>query len=124
MRRIPLGLTLMMALTLIAGSAFAQINPWRGSKAGEFLSADDLDALLASVNQLNRSANVAVGAAEPWRNPRSGSQGVSTITGLTQHGGMNCHVIRHQFSVRKSTTPSQYDLTWCLTPAGEWKILN
>jgi hypothetical protein len=102
--------------------ASAQINPFRSGRVEAGLSPQDTDILLSSVNQLNRRTDIAVGTSESWSNPATGSHGTSSVTGLLERSGMACHRIQHEVSARRAKTPRQYDLTWCLTQSGEWKI--
>jgi hypothetical protein len=116
----------LVAVVLLLASlpAAAQINPFRSGRTEAGLSGEDSDLLFSSVNQLNRRKNVAVGSSESWRNPATGSHGTSSVTQILERSGMTCHRVHHKVSARGARTPRQYDLTWCLTPEGEWKTLG
>jgi hypothetical protein len=111
-------------LLLASVPAAAQINPFRSGRTEAGLSGEDSDLLLSSVNALNRRRDVAVGSSESWRNPATRSHGTSSVTQILQRSGMTCHQVRHEVSARGARTPRQYELTWCLTPEGEWRILG
>lgn len=116
---------LMTALLLFAAlPATAQINPFRSRGTEPGLSETDADMLLSSINRLNRAENVAIGAAESWNNPETGSRGTSSVARIFHRAGMSCHLLHHEIAVRGRTPPRRYDLTWCLMPAGEWKIVG
>jgi hypothetical protein len=114
-------LTLAFVVLAVAPAA-AQINPFRSGRTEAGLSGEDVDLLLSSVNALNRSKDVAVGSSESWRNPATGSRGTSSVIQILNRAGMTCHRVRHEVAARGSTVPRRYDLTWCLTPGGEWKM--
>ncbi|MGE4046994.1 MAG: hypothetical protein AB7F35_19185 [Acetobacteraceae bacterium] len=117
-------LPLAVALIPLVGSlvpASAQINPFWAGRNDPRMSAEDNNLLLASIDRLNRRKNVDVGASDSWRNPQTGSHGTSSVTGIFQRSGMTCHRMRHEISTR-GDSPEPYDLTWCLTPEGAWKI--
>ncbi len=111
------------ALMLIAPQAHAQINPFVGRHEPR-LSGHDLGLLMSSINQVNRAPAVAIGTTAGWSNPNTGDHGTSTVKRIFQERGMTCHLLRHEIFSRGEPQPRRYDLTWCLTADGEWKILK
>ena len=112
------------ALMLAATQARAQINPFRAGRHEARLSEQDLDLLQSSANQLNRAPGVAVGATVRWSNPKTGSHGTASVERIFKQRGMICHLLRHEVYPLGEPQPRRYDLTWCLTADGEWKVLN
>lgn len=117
---------MILVLGMTSSAAMAQFNPFQTEPGGPALTGADLDIMLTSVNQLNRSNAVAVGSSDSWTNPATGSFGKSTVTAMTEKQGMKCHVIGHDFSVGKPKVASQFKVTftWCLTPDRGWKIAD
>jgi hypothetical protein len=112
------------ALVLTATQARAQVNPFRSGRYETRLSPEDIDRMLSSANQVNRTPGVAVGSKASWGDPKTGSHGTSTVERIFKQNGMTCHLVRHETFVRGDAQPRHFDLTWCLTPADEWKVLN
>ena len=112
---------ILAACVLLSAAAQAQINPFRGS-GGRGLSPDDNRLLFASVARLNATEPGRVGLAETWSNPQTHNSGTSTILRVFHSGGMLCHLVRHSILVAGRPPAQDYRLTWCRTPAGEWKI--
>ena len=73
---------LLVAVTL-AQPAFAQINPFRGTRATP-LNADDLAALRDATNRLLDNPQLKTGNTEPWSNAQSGASGTA-IAGAPTH---------------------------------------
>jgi hypothetical protein len=48
--------------------------------------------------------------------------GTSTIRRVFRSGGTACHLVRHHIVVAGRRSGHDYRLTWCRTPAGEWRI--
>jgi hypothetical protein len=119
-----LRLCVMFVLVLAAMPATAQINPFRSGRTETGLSGEDSGLLLSSVNRLNSRKNVEVGSTESWRNTATGNHGASSITQIFNKAGMTCHRVRHEVSAQGAAGPRHYDLTWCLTADGEWKIAD
>lgn len=110
------------ALMLMGTQAQAQINPFRSGRNEPRLSSQDFDLLMSSANEANRAPAVAVGTTAAWKNPQTGSHGTSKVERIFQQKGMTCHLLRQDVFVRGAPQARRYDLTWCLTPSGEWKI--
>ncbi len=114
-----LAMALLLAVPL---PALAQINPFRSSKYGPQLSGDDLNQMLASIARLNAESSIRVGASEGWSNPATGSHGSSTVARIFNSAGLPCHLLHHEIAAQGRTPPRPYDLTWCRTADGTWKI--
>ncbi len=114
---------LMMSLLMMSATpAMAQINPFRSNKTGPTLSTTDMDLLGASIAKLNGAKDVAVGSKESWSNPATASYGTSEVTRIFRNGKVSCHRVHHEVGAQGRTPPRPYDLTWCRTPAGSWKL--
>jgi surface antigen len=111
----------LVACLLLSSAAQAQINPFRGS-GSRGLSPEDNQLLFESVAQLNAAEPGQVGRSEAWNNPQTKSSGTSTILRVFHSGGMACHLVKHRVLVGGRTPARDFRLTWCRTPAGEWKI--
>jgi len=112
---------LLAACVLLSAAAQAQINPFRGS-GGRGLSPEDNQLLFESVARLNAAEPSQVGRSDGWSNPRTHSSGTSTVLRVFHSGGMVCHLLQHRIVVAGEPPAHDYRLTWCRTPAGEWKI--
>jgi hypothetical protein len=103
----------------MASPAMAQINPFRSQRFGPQLTQADTNMLFASIDRLNKRKDIAVGSKESWRNPRTGSNGTTTVTAILDG---SCHRLHHEVFPRGHQPPGLYDLTWCPAPDGTWKI--
>ena len=106
---------------LFAVAPQAQINPFRGS-GSRGLSPEDNQLLFESVARLNAAEPSKVGSSEAWSNPQTKTSGTSTVLRVFHSGGMVCHLVRHHIVVAGTPPGRDYQLTWCRTPSGEWKI--
>jgi hypothetical protein len=100
--------------------AAAQLNPFQGSRTG--LTQRDVDLLSSSIGRLNSSKDIAVGSKDSWSNAASRSRGQNVVREIFQDGGTTCHRLHHTVTVKGRTPPRTYDLTWCRTADGSWKI--
>jgi len=110
------------AFLLPAAAAQAQVNPFRSSRNGPSLSPEDNRLLFESIDRLNAAEPAHAGRSEAWSNPQTNSSGTSTVLRVFRSGGMACHLVRHHVVVAGRPPGQNYRLTWCLTPAGAWKI--
>lgn len=110
----------LAACVLLATTAQAQINPFR-SYRGRGLSPEDNRLLFESIARLNAAEPSRAGRSETWSNPQTKSSGTSTILRVFHSGGMACHLVRHHIVAAGHQPGSNYHLTWCRTPGGEWK---
>jgi len=111
----------LAACVLLSAAAQAQVNPFRGSRS-RGLSPEDNQLLFESIARLNAAEPSQVGRSDGWSNPKTRSSGTSTVLRVFHSGGMDCHLLQHSVVVAGHQPASNYRLTWCRTPAGEWKI--
>ena len=103
-------------------AAHAQINPFHTSSSGG-LSRADVDAITDAAGRLNADPAPAVGKAVLWRST-SGLGGTVTIDAIRRIKGMDCHRLTTGIDATAPRKSSAWTLTWCRTPAGNWRILN
>jgi surface antigen len=116
------GLLVMLGAISFAVPAMAQINPFKNNRTGANLSATDLDLLGSSIDKLNRDPKLATGASEKWSNPATGSYGTSTVTKVFEQGHTPCHTMHHDVFTQGKSPARGYDLTWCRTAKGQWRV--
>lgn len=109
-------------LLLGALPAHAQINPFRSSAQGQGLTEADRTMLMDSAAHLNAADAVKVGDIKDWANPATGNAGSVAVTRLFEYHGMACHSLRYYVSVKAKQATRTYNVDWCKTKAGEWKI--
>jgi surface antigen len=113
-------LPLLLIVACLSQSAFAQVNPFRGSRSTP-LGADDIAALTDATTRLLDRPQLVAGGIETWTNPKSGASGTVTAGSVVQRKGMACRVVRYQNIVPGPDADRVATLTWCKTPDG-WKI--
>ena len=101
-------------------TAHAQVIPFLGN-FGPGISPSDNQMVFESAARLNAAEPSNVGESDSWSNPQTKNSGSSTILRIFRSGGMLCHLVRHRI-IAGQRRPRDYRLTWCRTPAGEWKI--
>jgi surface antigen len=111
---------LLPAFVLLPVAAVAQVIPFQGN-FGPGLSPQDNQMMFDSAARLNATEPSKVGQSDSWSNPQTKSSGTSTILRVFRSGGMPCHLVRHQI-VAGRPSARKYQLTWCRTSSGEWKI--
>jgi surface antigen len=111
----------LTACILLSAAAWAQVIPF-GGNFGPGLSPEDNQMMIESIARLNATEPSHVGLSESWSNPQTRASGTSTILRVFHSHGMDCHLVRHQIAVVGRSRDRDYRLTWCRTPAGEWKI--
>ena len=110
----------LAGFALLPAAAPAQVIPFQGN-FGQGLSPQDNQMMFDSVARLNAAEPGKVGRSDSWNNPQTKSSGTSTIVRVFRSGGMPCHVVRHHI-VAGRPPARNYQLTWCRTSSGEWKI--
>jgi surface antigen len=110
----------LAVLLFLIAAAQAQVIAFQGN-LGPGLSPEDNRLLFESVERLNAAEPSQIGHSDTWSNPQTKSHGSSTILKVFHSGGLECHLVRHQIVTGRSSG-RDYRLTWCRTPAGEWKI--
>jgi surface antigen len=114
-------LAVLLLLAAVSVSS-AQINPFRSNSRATGLTNSDVGMLFTTAGLVNKNEPVKVGDAQDWSNPSSGNSGKVTVTRLFRYGGMECHSLRYDLSFRASNAPRTYNVDWCKTKTGEWKI--
>jgi surface antigen len=112
-------------LLLVPGPCLAQISPfgWDPTNADTTLTTDeDWRLLWEATVSLNRSPDAAAGESRAWSNTTSGNSGKVTVARVFESKGMSCHAVRYAISLSGRHTPQEFNLNWCRTSAGQWKI--
>jgi hypothetical protein len=104
----------------ISSAAQAQINPFRGKQTR--LSSEDLTIMNRTAADLYQADGIAPGSSAPWDNPKTGNSGVVSIRNTSTQHGMLCHLVNYQVRVKGAANARDYDVTWCRTSSGEWRI--
>jgi surface antigen len=113
-------MTLLLAFVCLSQPAFAQINPFRGSR-GTPLRAADIAALTEATNRLLDRPDLVPGGTETWSNPASGASGTITAGQAVQRKGLACRMVDYQATVPGPRAGRRATLTWCKTADG-WKL--
>ncbi len=112
----------LLGLGLAYGTAArAQVSPFAGDSS-KGLTEGDLELLLRATHNINHGSLLRPGYSRSWTNPDSGAHGEVAFVKTTQDEGMACHQLHNTIYVAGSPDPGAYDLNWCLTPSGAWKI--
>lgn len=110
------------AFALGAAGAQAQVSPFRAGPNAPRLAASDMDMVWRSAEALNTDPAARPGAARQWHNPKTRDSGTVTLQRIFEQNGLPCHDLRYAITVRTEAAPRRYDVTWCRTRAGAWKI--
>ncbi len=116
-----LGTVLLGAALACGTAARAQVSPFAGDTS-KGLTEGDLELLLRATHTINHGTLLRPGQSRSWTNPDSGAHGEVEFVRTTQDEGMACHQLHNTIYVADRTDPGAYDLNWCLTPSGAWKI--
>ena len=100
--------------------AYAQINPFRGSKEQPLNNAD-ITALTDATNRLLDRPQLAVGGTETWSNPQSGANGTVTAGKTLQRHGLSCRNVQYLLVFPSAASQRNRTLVWCKTKDG-WKV--
>ncbi len=101
-------------------SAYAQVNPFRGTKAPP-LSAADITALTEATNRLLDRPQLVAGGTETWSNPQSGANGTVTAGNPLQRHGLSCRTVQYLLIFPSGDSQRNRTLVWCKTKDG-WKV--
>jgi surface antigen len=112
-------LALSVCLTL-TGAATAQINPFRRSDTVA-LDKDDMQIMRSAASKLTQK-DVPVGQTETWQNPKSGRSGSVSLLQSFKKNGMPCQKRRYVVDPTVKSQGSEYVMTLCRVPTGEWKL--
>lgn len=111
---------LPLAGICLALPAYAQVNPFRGSKAPPLNNAD-IAALTDATNRLLDRPQLVVGGTETWSNPQSGANGTVTAGSPLQRHGLSCRNVQYLLTFPSNNSQRNRTLVWCKTKDG-WKI--
>ncbi len=114
---------LVLIVGLAPGLASAQINPFKG-RGADRLNSDDVRMLMDASTRLLAQPRLEKGAAERWKNDRSGASGSVSLQGNTRRHGLACRVLDYHARSGAGTSPRSSTLTWCKTQDGTWKIAS
>ena len=121
-----LSLALFAAFLLLAGSAQAQINPFKGNRSAPRLDDSDLPLLEQAGQKLLGDQAPAKGASETWTNDATGNAGTVTYAGPTSRrvGGAtySCRRLKYSVTLRLRPAPRTTTVAWCHLPDGTWKM--
>ena len=125
-RRIRTWACLMAAVgqALAAAPAGAQMDTFGLNLAEPKLTQSDFQMLWDSASNLNEAPSPQPGDSRSWKNPQSGNFGQVALERVFQSDNMPCHALRYTFTIAADPQPRVYDINWCRTSDGAWKILN
>lgn len=124
-RRLAQSITLGAGLFLVAGagSAHAQINPFRGYH-GPALTKEDLRTGHDAAAKLLTEDHAEVGRSEEWSGPASGNGGTISVQKEFRRKGMSCRTLKSLVRYKDSTRPQRtWNLDVCQIKSGEWKLM-
>jgi surface antigen len=116
-----MGAVLLGSIVACGTGAMAQVSPFAGDTS-KGLTESDLELLLRATHTINHGSLLRPGQSRSWTNPDSGAHGEIAFVKTTQNEGMACHQLHNTIYVADRADPGAYDLNWCLTPSGAWKI--
>ena len=111
---------LPLAGICLALPAYAQINPFRGSKEPPLNNAD-ITALIDATNRLLDRPQLAVGGTENWSNPQSRANGTVTAGSTLKRHGLSCRTMQYLLIFPTGESQRNRTLVWCKTKDG-WKV--
>lgn len=118
----PAATMLFCGIMLAASSAWAQLNPFPGRAPK--LTHQDLVVLEETTTKLNNAPSASVGETMNWSNPATGAHGTVALTRRFHHQAMACHALRYEVSPNQTRSLRTYNVDWCKTADGQWKILS
>jgi surface antigen len=104
------------------GPGMAQINPFGLDPNTASLTDEDWRLLSEATVTLNRAPNAAAGETRSWSNAVSGDSGKVSVMRVFQSNGATCHAVRYAILFPHRSTPQEYNVNWCRTTNGQWKI--
>ncbi len=107
---------------LSAGAASAQINPFTGKDL--LLSESDVAVIGEVAGGLISGTVVPTGTKLQWHNGETHRRGTIEVLGSSQQDGRPCHKLRYTVPVKPPAGSRAYDLNWCKTADGDWKIVS
>jgi surface antigen len=119
-------LVLIAAFLLLAGSAQAQINPFKGHRGAPRLADSDLTLLDQTGQKLLGDTKPAKGSSETWQNDATGAAGTVAYLGpATRKIGTTkfaCRRLRYTVTVKDAKKARSIRVAWCQQPDGTWKL--
>jgi surface antigen len=112
-----------LALSVVAGSAMAQINPF-GRGGSVAVTEEDIALQRAAAAAVLGIEPATAGTSERWANPATGHQGEVTLMRIFEHDGLPCRVLRYRIGGGSFTRPAQADIPLCRVADGSWKIVS
>ena len=115
---------LVAVFLLLAGSAQAQINPYKGKNVPR-LASSDLTLLGQSEQKFLGDTAPTKGASENWTNAATGAVGSVAYVGPTSRTvatvKYTCRRLRYEVTLKGRTKPRSTRVAWCHMPDGSWK---
>lgn len=108
------------ALILSAGAASAQINPFTGADLA--VSSSDLAIIEEIAGGLIEGKVAPTGTRLRWHNGETHHEGTIEVLGSSERDGQPCHKLRYRLPLKTHAKYQAFDLTWCKTAEGDWKI--
>ena len=115
------------AFLLLAGSAQAQINPFKSNRGAPRLADTDVTLLAQTGKKLLGDTAPTKGSSETWQNDATGAAGnvsyvgpTSRTVGTTKYA---CRRLRYEVTLKGRKTPRSTRAVWCHMPDGTWKLL-
>ena len=102
----------------------AQLNPFGWDPNTALLTDEDWRLVWEETVSLNRTPDAAAGETRAWTDAASGNSGKVTLTRVFESNGMTCHALRYTISFSGKPVPQDYNLNWCRTSAGQWRIAS
>ncbi|CAH2603970.1 17kDa_Anti_2 domain-containing protein [Rhodovastum atsumiense] len=116
----------IIALLLLAGTAQAQVNPWRNNRTAPRLTEADTALMHQAAQKLLDAPNPPVGRIEHWSNAETGAAGTVTFRGPRSHTaqGQNfaCRHLEYTTTVHGRSGERSAEVDWCRTKDGSWKL--
>lgn len=110
--------SLCLCMSLLPTSPYAQGR----SRLNTGLNSADLQAMGAVAARLYQQDNVANGTTDHWANPKSGNRGSVTVVRSFTNAANPCREVRYVIQLHNRRGARSYNLNWCRTAAGVWKI--
>jgi surface antigen len=104
-----------LALAPLPSLAEGLINPFNSEAIG--LSKADTELMKGALKSVLDAKKA--GATAEWKSASTGRAGRATSLKIYKQGGMDCANVKHDFTAGGGAT---YQLPFCLTADGKWKV--
>jgi len=118
LRKLLFGLALLPLFG--AGTAHAQINPFKGD--GPKMQLADIALMDRAAESLIEGGGFTVGDSNSWKNAATGWSGSVTAVATTKRQGLSCRVLDYAISPPTRDASRTLRATWCQTKDGTWKF--